>query len=217
MANTQPSPLLLLWPTSVTDYGPFAPGSCHSRTVLQQVLGRHHPDTEPASPAAPKWNPLPFPLTPLCCGLKMISDRTCQKAASWVSLGWGVLQRGLPWSVELHPSFQSSGSRAGYAEGFCFLAPWAGLQRLCMGGDLVVPASALLDCAPSLRSRIWVFARSAVTLELREPLEITWSRDFKTQDVAKEQGSNMEADPRGAVVNWRRAAVLQGRPSVARS
>ena len=46
-----------------------------------------------------------------------------------------------------------------------------------------------------------MFARSAVTLELREPLEITWSRDFKTQDVAKEQGSNMEADPRGAVVN----------------
>lgn len=43
-------------------------------------------------------------------------------------------------------------------------------------------------------------ARSAVTSELREPLEITWSRDFKTQDVAKGQVSNMEADPRGTVV-----------------
>lgn len=82
MANTQPSPPLLLWPTSVTDYGPFAPGSCQSLTVLQQVLGGHHPDTGPASPAALEWNPLPFPLKSLCCGLKMISDRTCQKAAS---------------------------------------------------------------------------------------------------------------------------------------
>lgn len=70
-----------------------------------------------------------------------------------------------------------------------------------MGCDLVVSASTLLDCAPSLRSRIGVFARSAVTLELREPLEITWSRDFKTQDVAKGLVSNMEADPRGTVVN----------------
>lgn len=57
----------------------------------------------------------------------------------------------------------------------------------------------LLEWAPSLRSTTRVFARSAATIELPGPLEITWSGDFKTQDVATEQLSNMEADPRGTV------------------
>ena len=40
-----------------------------------------------------------------------------------------------------------------------------------------------------------MFARSAITIELPGSLEITWSGDFKAQDVATEQLSNMEADP----------------------
>ena len=76
MVNRQPSLLPSPWLMSGTDYGPLAPGSCQSLTVLQQTLDSHHPDPGLASLSAPRQNPLPFLLKPLCYSLKKIADRT---------------------------------------------------------------------------------------------------------------------------------------------
>ena len=54
MVNMQPSPLPSPGLMSVADYGPLAPGSCQSLTILQQTLDSHHPDSGLASPSAPR-------------------------------------------------------------------------------------------------------------------------------------------------------------------
>lgn len=145
----------------------------------------------------------------------MISDKTCPFRRHLPKSVWAAaFCGGTCPDNELHPALRSWGRGAGYTKRFSFPALWAGLEQLCMGYELVVPVSKLCHM-PDLEYECLL--GQWFTLELHGPLEITWSRDFKTYDVVKGQAVTTEAGPSWAGANWRWAFFFQGRPCVARS